>query len=136
MATKRPVRFMDPFNAEFWEFAKHKELRIQKCAQCGKLRWPASMTCDECLSDEYEWAQMSGKGKVLSWIVFERAYFVEYQAPHPAVAVELDEGPIFVCTMPPGEDPDALQNGTPMELVWLDGEDRFGEYNLPVFKPA
>lgn len=55
---------------------------------------------------------------------------------HPAVAVELDEGPIFVCTMPPGEDPDALSDGLPMILDWLDGEDQFGEYFLPVFRPA
>lgn len=136
MATTRPPRFMDPFNREFWEFASKRDFRLQGCSECGKLRWPASMSCDECLSEAYEWKPMSGRGTVLSWIVFERAYFPEYPAPHPAVAVELDEGPIFVCTMPPGEDPDALSDGLPMILDWLDGEDQFGEYFLPVFRPA
>ena len=137
MPTPRPPRFMDPDNSEFWEFTQEKELRIQKCTQCSELRWPPATTCNNCLSDEYEWALMSGRGTALSWIVFERGYFSEYPAPHPAVVVELEEGPLFICTMPPGQNPDdLLEDGSPMVLDWLDGEDRFGEYNLPVFRPA
>ncbi len=136
MATPRPVRVMDPLNAEFWAFTLDKELRVQRCTSCSKLRWPCAAICDECLSEAYEWVRLSGRGKALSWIVFERSYFPEYPAPHPAVAVELDEGPIFVCTLPPGVDVDSLTDGQSLVLDWLDGEDQFGEYNLPVFKPA
>ena len=127
---------MDPYAAEFWEYTQQRELRMQQCAECSKLRWPAAAVCDQCLSTEYAWAQMSGRGRVLSWIVFHRQYFPEYPAPHPALAVELDEGPIFVCCMPPEFDASVLKDGLPMELAWLDAEDRFGEYQLPVFKPA
>lgn len=127
---------MDALNAEFWAFTLDKELRVQRCTLCSKLRWPCAAICDECLSEAYEWVPLSGQGKALSWIVFERSYFSEYPAPHPAVAVELHEGPIFVCTLPPGIDAETLTDGQPMVLDWLDGEDQFGEYNLPVFKPA
>lgn len=127
---------MDPFAREFWEFAEKKDFRMQKCSDCAKLRWPASAVCDKCLSPDYEWTKLSGKGRVLSWIVFHRQYFPEYPAPHPAVAVELDEGPIFVCCMPEEFAGSDLKDALPMELTWLDAEDRFGEYSLPVFKPA
>ncbi len=127
---------MDPFAREFWEFTQKKELRMQKCSACSKLRWPAAAICDKCLAPEYEWVKISGKGKVLSWIVFHRQYFPEYPAPHPAVAVELDEGPIFVCCMPDQFQGSDLKDALPMELAWLDAEDRHGAYNLPVFKPV
>ena len=136
MATQRPPRVMDPFAREFWEFTQKKELRMQKCSACSKLRWPAAAICDKCLAPEYEWVKISGKGKVLSWIVFHRQYFPEYPAPHPAVAVELDEGPIFVCCMPDQFQGSDLKDALPMELAWLDAEDRHGAYNLPVFKPV
>ncbi len=136
MATTRPPRVMDPFAREFWEYTQNKELRLQQCSECQKLRWPAAAVCDKCLSPDYTWEQVSGKGQVLSWIVFHRQYFPEYPAPHPAVAVELAEGPIFVCCMPDEFQGSDLADALPMELDWLESEDRFGTYNLPVFKPA
>ena len=96
MATARPVRSMDPYAAQFWTYTRNKELRLQKCSACGKFRWPPGPTCDNCLSDEAEWAPIAGRGKVLSWTTFRRKYFDEYPAPHTAIVLELDEGPLFV----------------------------------------
>ena len=136
MPTQRPPRVMDPFAAEFWAFTRQRELRMQRCTECAKLRWPASAVCDHCLSPECSWEPLSGRGRALSWVTFHRAYFPEYPAPHATVAVELDEGPIFVCCMPEGFEATDLSDGLPMELTWLDAEDQFGTYFLPVFKPA
>ena len=96
MATARPVRSMDPYAAQFWAYTQKKELRLQKCSDCGKFRWPPGPTCDKCLSDNAEWAAVAGRGKVLSWTTFRRKYFDEYPAPHTAIVLELDEGPLFV----------------------------------------
>jgi uncharacterized OB-fold protein len=136
VATERPPRVMDPFAQEFWEYADKREFRMQRCDECQKLRWPASAVCDKCLSPEYSWTPISGKGHVLSWIVFHRQYFPEYPALHTAVAVELDEGPIFVCCMPKQFEETELADKMPMELVWEESHDRHGDYNLPVFKPS
>ena len=37
MATARPARAMDLYAEQFWAFTRRKELRLQQCAQCGKL---------------------------------------------------------------------------------------------------
>jgi uncharacterized OB-fold protein len=43
-AMMRPPRRLDPFAARFWEFTKAGEFRLQRCAECGKFRWPPSPT--------------------------------------------------------------------------------------------
>ena len=45
MATVRPPRAMDPYAAQFWEYTLSKELRLQKCSECAKYRWPPGPTC-------------------------------------------------------------------------------------------
>ena len=131
MATARPIRSMDPYAEQFWAYTQKKELRLQKCSDCGKFRWPPGPTCDQCLSDEAEWAAVAGRGKVLSWTTFRRKYFDEYPAPHTVIVLELDEGPLFVSY------PSTWSGHCGgMVLCWLDrGQDKFGEYNLPVFGP-
>ncbi len=134
MATARPVRAMDPYAEQFWAFTLSKELRLQKCSPCGKFRWPPGPTCDRCLSDDFEWSAVSGTAKVLSWTTFRRGYFAEYPPPHTVVALELEEGPLFI-SYPVDIETSELREGMMLELRWTDGNDRFGEYNLPVFGP-
>ena len=134
MATERPIRSMDPYAEQFWSYTQKKELRLQKCSACGKFRWPPGPTCDRCLSEETEWAPIAGQGKVLSWTTFRRKYFDEYPAPHTVIVLELDEGPLFV-SYPVDIDVQDLRESMVLSLQWTDGQDRFGEYNLPVFGP-
>ena len=51
---------MDPYAEQFWGFTGRKELRLQKCDECGKFRWPPGPTCDRCLSEEFTWEALSG----------------------------------------------------------------------------
>ena len=78
---------------------------------------------------------MKGRGTVLSWTTFHRAYFPEYPAPHTSIVLELDEGPLFV-SYPVGIDAATLREGMVLTLQWTDGEDTFGPYHLPVFGPV
>ncbi len=78
---------------------------------------------------------MKGRGKVLSWTTLHRAYFPEYPAPHTSMVLELDEGPLFV-SYPVGIDAATLREGMVLTLQWTDGEDKFGQYHLPVFGPV
>jgi len=134
MATARPVRAMDPYAEQFWAFTQARELRLQQCADCRKFRWPPGPTCDRCLSDNFDWRSIRGTGKVLSWTTFHRGYFPEYPPPHTVVVLELDEGPLFV-SVPVEISPRELREGMTLALRWTDGQDRLGEYNLPVFGP-
>ncbi|PON17450.1 hypothetical protein C2W62_13155 [Candidatus Entotheonella serta] len=135
MATVRPIRAMDPYAEQFWAYTLNQELRFQQCTDCGKFRWPPGPTCDQCLSDAFEWTTVSGQGKVLSWTTFRRSYFQEYPAPHTVIVLELDEGQLFV-SYPVDVDVADLREGMVLSVRWTDGEDKYGAYNLPVFGPS
>lgn len=135
MAEYRPDRRMDPYAEQFWEFTKAREFRLQQCGECGKFRWPPAPVCDGCLSEAFEWTPVSGRGSVLSWVTFRRQYFSEYPSGHHVVSLELNEGPLFI-TLPVEMGERDLADGMAMELDWQESADRFGEYNLPVFRPA
>ncbi len=135
MATQRPPRVIDPYAERFWAFTEQQELRLQRCGECGRFRWPPGPVCDQCLSEDYAWEEVSGRATLLSWVIYRRQYFPEYPDPHTVLMVELDEGPLLV-TQPLEIQTHELRDGLALELSWLDGEDRHGAYQLPVFRPA
>jgi uncharacterized OB-fold protein len=135
MAPGRPPRVMDPCSAEFWHYTETKELRVQKCSDCQKRRWPPSPFCDACLSEDYTWPVVTGLAKLLSWVVFHKQYFPEYPPGNVVIAAELDEGPIFISTIDHSY-LDMLRDGLSLKVGWVEGEDRLGQYHLPIFLPA
>ncbi|MBI3744800.1 MAG: hypothetical protein HY261_11035, partial [Chloroflexi bacterium] len=57
----------DPDTKDFWDACNKGDLRIQKCSQCGKFRYPPQPGCVKCGSMKYDWMKSSGKGKVFSF---------------------------------------------------------------------
>lgn len=95
----RPTPRKGVYEIPFWDFINHHEFRLQKCSECGTFRFPPGPTCPQCLSMKYEWSSVSGRGKVLSWVVFRKQYFTEITTPYVVAAVELQEGPIIIADM-------------------------------------
>jgi uncharacterized protein len=63
----------------FWDSLRRGELSVQRCADCGTLRFPLSPNCHECLSGEYTWEAIDPHGVVDVAIQVHRA--VGEQAP-------------------------------------------------------
>jgi uncharacterized OB-fold protein len=79
----------------FWTYARQGELRIQACADCGRLRFPPRPCCPHCGSFADEWRPMSGRGRLWSYVVAHPPLLPAYaeQAPYPVAVVELDDDP-------------------------------------------
>ena len=117
----------------FWDYCKKHELRLQKCTNCGYVRFPPGVTCPKCQSMEAEWVKLSGKGKVFTFTVFHHIYNKSFtdDIPYDVASVELEEGPrimsnIIGCKL---ED---IKIGMPVEVYF---EDITDEFTLPKFKP-
>lgn len=89
----RPLPVSNPDYEPFYEHIAAGSLHLQACAECGRLRFPVSPVCYHCFSADFVWRQVSGRGRVTSWVVFRRQYFEEFPVPYTVVQVELEEGP-------------------------------------------
>lgn len=118
----------------FWAGGLSGELRLQRCADCGHLRYPISTICPRCLSAEAAWTALSGRGTVQSYIVFERAYHEAWadQVPYVVALIELDEGPVLVSNVV-GVQPPAVRVGQPVTVTFARRSDTAA---LPQFTPV
>lgn len=91
----KPVPQVTPLTRPFWDAAAKGELRMQRCRNCGHIRFPIGPVCTTCLNDAADWVLLSGKGAILTHIVFHRAYSPDWKArvPYSVAMVQLDEGP-------------------------------------------
>ncbi len=93
MGTERPLPVLYDDELPFWEGARQGRLMLPGCQDCGRRWWPPGPVCPYCLSDKVEWWPASGRGRVVSWVVFRKQYFEAFPPPYNVVWVELDEGP-------------------------------------------
>jgi hypothetical protein len=75
----------EPDSAPFWAAAREGRFVVQKCGQCGRLRFPPRPNCRACQSSEHSWVAMSGNGRIWSFAVAHK--------PFPIVIVALEEEP-------------------------------------------
>ncbi len=133
--TKKPAPQINATTRPFWDAAKKGELRMQKCGNCGHIRFPIGPVCTSCLSDRSDWVKLSGRGTVLSHLVFHRAYSPAWKdhVPYSVAMVQLAEGPrMFTDIVDPGRryiDEDLV--GCAVE-VWFDPVE--GDAVVPRFK--
>jgi uncharacterized OB-fold protein len=83
-----------PFTIEqFYRFLSQGKLMAGKCLKCGKTHLPPRPLCDECYSQEFEWIEVSGKGKLLTYTVIHVAP-PQFQAlaPYAVGIVQLADG--------------------------------------------
>jgi uncharacterized OB-fold protein len=73
-----PTPFAGPDDAPFWEACNRRELRIQRCAECGTFRHPPLPICAVCRCTRCEWAEVPGTGTVFS-------YTIAAHPTHPAL---------------------------------------------------
>lgn len=112
----RPAPLPGVYEDQFWQYVAERELRLQRCENCGAYRYPPGPACPQCLSEGGTWTPVAGRGRVLSWTVFHKQYFDAMPPPHTVVAVEADEGPIMITDLNgPSAD---LRMGAPVELTY------------------
>lgn len=118
----RPRPFITRDTAFWYEGARNRELRVQRCADCGALRHPPSPLCPSCRSFTWDWIVASGAGTVHSFVVSHHPKAAGFDYPLAIVLVDLAEGTRLVADF--WGDPDQLEVGLPVRVGWteLDAE--------------
>ncbi len=83
-----------PDTQPYWDGLNAHRLRLQRCADCGKVRHYPRPVCDACYSMRVEWIDASGRGRVHSWTTTHHAFHPGFKPdlPYTLVTVDLDEG--------------------------------------------
>jgi uncharacterized OB-fold protein/acyl dehydratase len=126
----KPARSHD--NAFFWEGVEQRELRIQRCKQCAKLRHPPGPMCPHCHSLDWDHVRASGRGHVFSYVVAHHPPVPPFAYPNLIALVELEEGTRLVTNLL-GVGPGEVRIGMPVELQITEVEPGL---SLPLFRPA
>ncbi len=119
----------DEDSAPFWEGCALGELRVQRCASCGRRRMPPRPMCPHCRSLDASWEATSGRGHIWSFVIPHPPLLAAYAAvaPYNVVIVELEDDPGIrfcgnVVDTPDGAldqvDPHSLEIGAAVEVCF------------------
>ena len=131
---KKPVPRPAPESVPYWEAAKRHKLAIPHCKSCGHYWFPPSQRCTSCLSADMEWAEVSGRGKVYSFVTFHRVFHpaFEEEVPYVVALVELEEGPRMLTNVI-GIPPEEVRCEMKVKVTF---DDVTPEATVPKFVPA
>ena len=78
---------------EYFGLARSHRLMLRECASCHLMRYPPSHGCPWCMSLEWTWREVSGKGHIYSYEIVAHAIQPGFRemTPYAVVLVELDE---------------------------------------------
>lgn len=95
MSGDLPAPIVIADSAPYWQAAREGRLALQKCRDCGALRFFPRYLCTACGSERTDWVDASGRGTIHSFTIVHRAAFPEFQArtPYVVALVDLEEGP-------------------------------------------
>ena len=76
-------------------------LEYQRCTACGHAWLPERAACPSCLSPDAVREVASGRAKIVSWIVYHRAYadHLADAVPYNVAIVALEEGPRMITSI-------------------------------------
>jgi uncharacterized OB-fold protein len=128
----RPLPLLQGMTGEFYDWCRKGELRFQRCDACSAWRHVPREICARCGSAAWSWARASGRGRIFTWTVAERAMHPAFaaDAPYAPVVVEMEEGVRLVSQMVDCA-PDALAIDMPVEVVFVAATP---EVTLPKFR--
>ena len=135
MSYAKPLPVVDSDTKPFWDGCRQGKLMLQRCAQCGHVRFPPTHFCSKCHSAAYELIESSGRGRVFSWIVVRHPVPREVYAaevPYVVALITLDEG-VRIPSNIVGVAPEKVTPNMPVRVKFLEVTP---EITLPLFEPV
>lgn len=130
----RPLPVATLETAPYWQAAHQGRLAIQYCRPCARHQFYPRRFCTACLSDQIEWIDAAGTGKVYTYTICHVAAHPAFGAklPYAIAMIELDEGVRLLAGIA-DQDLAALSVGARVEVCFERISD---DMTLPMFRLA
>jgi len=123
---------LDDDNREFWTSGASGELRLPRCASCGRWNFPPSLACPDC-GGTAAYEPLSGRGRVFTFTVNHHPFNPEVALPYVIAIVELVEQEGLRFTTNVVNCPvDVVEIGMPVQVVFEQHDGVF----VPLFEPV
>lgn len=130
--SEMPQPSVDRWNKAFWDACQLNRLIAQRCRATGKVWLPPSPVSPYAPEAGWDWIECSGKGEVVSWVVFHQKYFAGFadRIPYNCAMIRLEEGALLISNI---EGPnEAIHIGQRVTVAF----EKRGAANVPVFRGA
>jgi uncharacterized OB-fold protein len=93
----RPITIVEEIpiskTLKFWEGLKEGKIYATKCNKCGRLYFPPSADCPDCLHSDMQWVELSNEAEIETFthVVVRPTTFAEYK-PYTVAIGKLKEG--------------------------------------------
>jgi hypothetical protein len=113
----------------FFEELQNKKLLVIRCSACDTFHFPPRSFCPDCLNEEVELVEHSGKGEVYAFTSVANESSSGKPITFAMVDLEGVEGRIFTMVEAPYEE---MSMGMEVEAGYLEKENMV----IPCFKPV
>lgn len=129
-----PVPAVTTETRPYWDAARDGKLLLQRCATCRQVRFYPRALCPACWSDDVQWVEASGRGRVHSFTVIHRPPAPAFAArvPYVVALIDLEEGPRMMANVV-GDDARQVAIGDRVRVTF---ERRAGDVAVPQFVRA
>lgn len=113
---------VDADSEEWWAAVAAKRLLLPQCGQCGLVWFPPTPGCPRCSAPEKVLVTASGRGRVYSWVVANRALHPAFHddAPYVILAVDLEEGARIFGRLVGDVEDNRIAGGAPVHAVFYE----------------
>jgi len=87
----RPSNLRSPSAREFWRGLSEERFLAPRCKVCEATFFPPRPRCPECVGEDLEWTELSGRGTLHSWTEVHIAS-PEFETPFLLGLVDLEDG--------------------------------------------
>lgn len=131
-APVRPLPQLDDTNRDFWTGGSVGELRITRCADCGRWTHPPQPRCPFCRGTRVAPEPVSGRGTLYTYTVNHHQWYPTMPPPYVVGIVQLaEQDDLRLTAGVTGCAVDDVHIGLPLRVVFLRLEDVW----LPYFEP-
>jgi uncharacterized OB-fold protein len=103
---------------DFIKFLEDGKIVGTKCKKCGTVHFPPRADCDTCLSSDFEWIQLSGKCKLITYTIVQFAPpRFRYDCPYTLAVAQFAEGPMVFAPVSKDIKQEEIKIGMNLQLV-------------------
>ena len=114
----------DELDKPFWDACNEGRLVVQRCTACNRNQFPPQNACADCGStDNLDWHEMSGRGKIQGYCVMHdcRIKLLQAEQPFNIAVIQLeDDSAIQMFSHLPGTPVDDVPVGATVQVEFQD----------------